>query len=172
MWFLFNNNDWLKLCDDDSVLTGASPHIHTMSFFQGTHWSCAFAVIRIIAAQVMISHLPPLCLLCFCSSSLSSFHSSGFKLSSVMTFWKCTMVPTCSLLWLAHLTVPRSPSFCLAAVTSYTCFSPLTTVDQIVASRSSMKVRICCCSFYSPLNESYSINPFILDSEIYLHKRF
>lgn len=73
--------------------------------------------------------------------ALSLLCFQGFKLSSVMTSWKFTMAPICFHLWLDPSTEPKSLSSCLAVVTSCICSSPLTTVDQTVASRYSMKVR-------------------------------
>lgn len=59
-----------------------------------------------------------------------------------MISWRYTMAPICCHLWLDHLMALKSRSFSLVAVTFFICYLLLTTVDQTVDSRYSMKVRI------------------------------
>lgn len=73
------------------------------------------------------------------------FCFKGSRLNWVMISWKCMMVPICSLLWLDRLMALKSRSSSLVAVTSFICYLPPITVAQTVASRYSMKVRVCYC---------------------------
>lgn len=80
----------------------------------------------------------------FCSSlSLLFSVCEGSKLNWVMISWRYTTVPICSRLWLDRLMALKFHSSSSVAVTSFICCSPLITVVQTVASRYSMKVRIC-----------------------------